>query len=181
MAAVTGVAASALAWNSEGIIDLTKTVKKAAATPSIGFAAVAALCSTLLVTPVFAASPAQAQPTPPRPAPAAVAPPAAAPIPQQPLSEWETFPTMLLEKIFRGPLRDTIIQRWRDPVDGTVCFLYLPISSPLTSPPSGQAYAQYGPNQIGSISCVHPTQVLQLWQGAAPPPVPAPVSPTKPR
>jgi hypothetical protein len=117
-----------------------------------------------------------------QPAPGARPPaPAAAPQASQPVSEWESFPTMLLEKIFRGPLRDTIIQRWRDPVDGTVCFLYLPISAPMTPPPAGQGYAQYGGNQIGSISCVHPTQVLQLWQGATPPPVPAPVSPTRPK
>ena len=87
---------------------------------------------------------------------------------------------MLLEKIYRGPLRDTIIQRWRDPIDGTVCFLYLPISAPLTPPPAGQAYVQYGPNQVGSISCTHPTQVLQLWQGGTtPPPVPGPTAPPK--
>jgi len=82
---------------------------------------------------------------------------------------------MLLEKIYRGPLRDTIIQRWRDPIDGSVCFLYIPISAPLLPPPA-EGYVQYGPNQIGSISCIHPTQVLQLWQGGPPPPVPAPAT-----
>jgi hypothetical protein len=89
---------------------------------------------------------------------------------------WGNFPVMLLEKVYRGPLRDTIIQRWRDPTDGSVCFLYIPISTPLLPQPA-EGYMQYGPNQIGSISCIHPTQVLQLWQGGGTaPPVPAPVS-----
>jgi hypothetical protein len=105
------------------------------------------------------ARPPAAQPT---------APPAADP-------EWDSFPVMLLEKIYRGPLRDTIIQRWRDPIDGSVCYVYMPISAPLLPPP-GAGYVQYGPNQIGSMSCIHPTQVLQLWQGGAPPPVPAPAT-----
>ena len=80
---------------------------------------------------------------------------------------------MLLEKVsIAGPLRDTIIQRWRDPIDGSVCFVYLPISAPLLPQPA-DGYVQYGPSQIGSISCIHPTQVLQLWQGEGAPPVPA--------
>jgi hypothetical protein len=103
----------------------------------------------------------------PQPPPAAQHP-AAAP-PQQPTpSEWDGLPTMLLEKIYKGPLRDTIIQRWRDPIDGSVCFIYLPISVPLL--PKQEGYVQYGAGQIGSVSCVHPTQVLQLWQ--APPAAP---------
>jgi hypothetical protein len=118
----------------------------------------------------------KAAPAPPARGPAAapVPEPAAEPA-QQAGPEWGNFPTMLLEKVYRGPLRDTIIQRWRDPIDGTVCFLYIPISTPLLPPPA-QGYVQYGPNQIGSVSCVHPTQVLQLWQGATPPPVPAPAT-----
>ncbi len=111
---------------------------------------------------------AQAQPNA-APAPAR---PATEP-PRQGQPEWGSFPLMLLEKVYRGPLRDTIIQRWRDPIDGSVCFLYIPISTPLLPPPA-EGYVQYGPNQIGSISCIHPTQVLQLWEGENPPPVPAP-------
>jgi hypothetical protein len=110
--------------------------------------------------------------------PASAQPPQAHPAPAAPKSdgEWGGFPTMLLEKIYRGPLRDTIIQRWRDPIDGSVCYVYLPISAPLL-PPQADGYVQYGPNQIGSISCIHPTQVLQLWQGGTmPPPVPAPAT-----
>lgn len=116
----------------------------------------------------------QAQPKA-APAPArAPARPAAAPA-QQAAPQWDSFPLMLLEKVYRGPLRDTIIQRWWDPIDGSVCFLYIPISTPLLPPPA-EGYVQYGPNQIGSISCIHPTQVLQLWQGANPPPVPGPAT-----
>ena len=114
-----------------------------------------------------------ALPGAPRAQPAAPGPVAAAP---QHNSDWENFPTMLLEKVYRGPLRDTIIQRWRDPIDGSVCFLYLPISAPL-APQSQSGYAQYGPNQIGSISCIHPNEVVQILQGTeAPPPAgkPAP-------
>jgi hypothetical protein len=108
-----------------------------------------------------------------RPA-AGPAPAAPAPAAPPPVQDWNSFPTMLLEKIYRGPLRDTIVQRWRDPIDGSVCFLYIPISTPMLPQPA-EGYMQYGPNQIGSISCVHPTQVLQLWQGSTtPPPVPAP-------
>ena len=112
--------------------------------------------------------------------PAASAPPApapAAPVAQQ-KNDWESFPTMLLEKVYRGPLRDTIVQRWRDPIDGTVCFLYLPISAPL-SPQSQSGYAQYGPNQIGSISCIHTTEVVQIWQGTGAPPVPGQAAPKR--
>ncbi len=86
---------------------------------------------------------------------------------------------MLLEKMYRGPLRDTVIQRWRDPIDGSVCYLYIPISAPLL-PPTAEGYMQYGANQIGGISCIHPTQVLQLWQGGSAPPVPALREPQEP-
>jgi hypothetical protein len=116
------------------------------------------------------ASPARAQAKAPESAPVP-APPTAAPIPV-PKQEWDNFPTMLLEKIYRGPLRDTIIQRWRDPIDGSVCYVYMPISAPLL-PPTAEGYVQYGASQIGSISCIHPTQVLQLWQGGGAPPVAA--------
>ena len=113
--------------------------------------------------PAHPEAPASSAPVP------AVAPPAAS-------AEWSSFPVMLLEKIYRGPLRDTIVQRWRDPIDGSVCFLYIPISTPMLPQPA-EGYMQYGANQIGSISCVHPTQVLQLWQGGnVAPPVPPPAS-----
>lgn len=63
------------------------------------------------------------------------------------------MPHMHLDRQFAGPLQDTVIQRWRDPVDGTVCYIYLPITAAHTAPtPSG--YVQYGANSIGSISCL---------------------------
>ena len=67
------------------------------------------------------------------------------------------LPPAQLERQFAGPLQDTIIQRWRDPVDGTVCYIYLPITA-QHSPPTGSGYVQYGANTIGSISCVAPAR-----------------------
>ena len=77
---------------------------------------------------------------------------------------------MLLEKIYRGPLKDTVIQRWRDPVDGSVCYVYLPISVPLI--PNPQGYVQYGAAGVGSISCVHTTEVIELMQNNTNTPAP---------
>jgi len=90
-----------------------------------------------LMLPAFAQ--AQQQPAPQPPAP-------------QPPSAWEQLPHMQLERQFAGPLQDTVIQRWRDPVDGTVCYIYLPITAPHT-PPTASGYVQYGASTIGSISC----------------------------
>ncbi len=59
---------------------------------------------------------------------------------------------MQLDRQFAGPLQDTIVQRWRDPADGTICYIYLPITAAHSAPmPSG--YVQYGANTIGTISC----------------------------
>jgi hypothetical protein len=73
--------------------------------------------------------------------------------PPQPSNTWAQMPRMQLERQFAGPLQDTIIQRWRDPVDGTVCYIYLPITA-QHSPPGQAGFVQYGANIIGSISCV---------------------------
>lgn len=70
---------------------------------------------------------------------------------------------MQLERQFAGPLQDTLIQRWRDPLDGTACYLYLPISA-AHSLPTQDGFVQYGSNVIGSISCFR----------IAAPPAPAP-------
>ena len=67
-------------------------------------------------------------------------------------AEWAKLPKMILERQFAGPLQDTVIQRLRDPVDGTICYLYLPISAPH-SPTTATGFVQYGPNTIGSINC----------------------------
>jgi hypothetical protein len=79
---------------------------------------------------------------------------------QQPMQQpqantWAQLPRMQLERQFAGPLQDTIVQRWRDPVDGTVCYIYLPITA-QHSPPGTAGFVQYGSNTIGSISCVAP-------------------------
>ena len=79
---------------------------------------------------------------------------------QQPT--WESLPRMTLERQYAGPLRDTVIQRWRDTEDGSVCYLYLPIWVQHT-PATESGYVTYGPNNIGSISCFPPTWV-QLGQ-----------------
>ncbi|KPF98104.1 hypothetical protein IP86_12540 [Rhodopseudomonas sp. AAP120] len=68
-------------------------------------------------------------------------------------TEWSKLPRMQLERQFAGPLQDTVVQRWRDPADGTICYLYLPISAPH-SPPTPSGYVQYGSATIGSISCM---------------------------
>jgi hypothetical protein len=87
-------------------------------------------------------SPAQAAP-PPQPSP-----------PQfQESGDWAKLPKMVLERQFAGPLQDTVIQRLRDTTDGATCYLYLPISAPHSST-TATGFVQYGPNTIGSISCM---------------------------
>lgn len=84
-------------------------------------------------------------------------PPATAPAPGpqqfQQSSEWSKLPRMQLERQFAGPLQDTVIQRMLDPVDGTICYLYLPISV-SHSATTATGFVQYGANNIGSINCV---------------------------
>jgi len=112
--------------------------------------AVIHLCSTLLPRAALAAlsavawsAAALAQQQPAQPAPQQF----------QQSADWSKLPKMILERQFSGPLQDTVIQRLRDPVDGTVCYLYLPISAPH-SPTTANGFVQYGPNTIGSINCV---------------------------
>jgi len=69
---------------------------------------------------------------------------------------WSQLPRLQLDRQFAGPLQDTIIQRWRDPVDGTVCYIYLPITAQHSAPGPG-GFVQYGANTIGSISCLGPS------------------------
>jgi hypothetical protein len=59
---------------------------------------------------------------------------------------------MQLQAQYMGPLRDTVIQRWRDPNDGTVCYIYLPVIVQHGVGPNN--LVQYGANSIGSISCI---------------------------
>ena len=85
---------------------------------------------------------------------AVVLSPLAAVAQQQPQEspQWAKLPHMELERQFAGPLQDTIVQRWRDPVDGTICYIYLPITA-AHSTPTASGFVQYGANTIGSISC----------------------------
>jgi hypothetical protein len=97
----------------------------------------------LLAALVLAASPSHAQQQPAQAQP-----------PQfQQSAEWARLPKMILERQFAGPLQDTVIQRLRDPVDGTICYVYLPISAPH-SPTTSTGFVQYGANTIGSINCL---------------------------
>jgi hypothetical protein len=76
---------------------------------------------------------------------------------------------MQLERPFAGPLQDAIIPRWRDPVDGSICYIYLPITAPH-SPPGQGGYVQYGAITIGSISCVVPLRPPSTNAAPATPP-----------
>ncbi|HEX4040160.1 MAG TPA: hypothetical protein VHY10_00540 [Xanthobacteraceae bacterium] len=75
--------------------------------------------------------------------------------PQQQGTQWAKLPRMQLERQFAGPLQDTVIQRWRDPVDGMICYIYLPITA-AHSAPTASGFVEYGANIIGSISCLEP-------------------------
>jgi hypothetical protein len=102
---------------------------------------------------------------------------------QQQPTEWAKLPRMQLERQFAGPLQDTIIQRWRDPVDGTICYIYLPIMA-VHSAPAASGYVQYGANTIGSISCITAAAARSSTPApkgsAAPVPSPGPPAPLPP-
>jgi len=62
---------------------------------------------------------------------------------------------MQLEAQYEGPLKDTVIQRWRDPANSMICYVYLPIVVAHLKP-TPMGLVQYGANGIGSISCARP-------------------------
>jgi hypothetical protein len=62
------------------------------------------------------------------------------------------FSHMQLQSQYAGPIAGTVIQRWRDPIDGTICYIYLPMIVHHKPAPSG--YVEYGSQSIGSISCM---------------------------
>jgi hypothetical protein len=64
-----------------------------------------------------------------------------------------SLPKMQFQAQYVGPLLHTLIQRWRDPDDGTVCYIYLPIEVHHTKPQES-GYVEYDANPIGSISCM---------------------------
>ena len=86
---------------------------------------------------------------------------------------------MQLERQFAGPLQDTIIQRWCDPVDGMICYIYLPITA-QHSPPGQAGFVQYGANIIGSISCVAPAAAAPASAAPQAPKKTAPPRPANP-
>lgn len=123
----------------------------------------------------------------PHPAPKqapAPQPPAPQPPPAQQQVQrsnlWGSLPKMIVERQFSGPLQDTLIQRLRDPVDGTICHLYLPISTPH-SPVAASGFFEYGGNTIGSISCMPgPVPRIPVPHAAARQKVAKPAAPTAP-
>lgn len=122
---------------------------------------------------------AQAQPAPAAQPPA----PPSAPARPVPPSPYERLNKMNIEGNYAGPLRDTLIQRLRDPVDGTICYLWLPISVPH-GPPQEDGLVRYGANPIGAISCFPsppaPVQANAQRPPAAPAPGPAAAAPPQP-
>ena len=62
---------------------------------------------------------------------------------------------MELQAQFAGPLKDTVVQRWRDTDTGAICYIYLPVIV-QHSPQMPNGLVQYGANGIGSISCLPP-------------------------
>jgi hypothetical protein len=91
----------------------------------------------------------QPQPPPPQPQQA----------PAQQPGEWAKLPRMRLERQFAGPLQDTIVQRWRDPVDGTVCYIYLPITA-AHSAPTQAGFVQYSSGR--SVASRPPLRSIRL-------------------
>jgi hypothetical protein len=104
-------------------------------------------------------------PTPAPEAAPAISERAAAPAP--PVKK-PVFRHMELQAQYAGPFTDTLIQRWRDPIDGRICYIYLPANvkhAPL--PPEG-GFFDYGANSIGSISCGAPGPQLKAAPAAPP-------------
>jgi hypothetical protein len=57
-----------------------------------------------------------------------------------------------LQAQYKGPLQDTIVQRWIDPDNGNVCYIYLPVIV-QHSKPLDNGLVHYDSNAIGTISC----------------------------
>jgi hypothetical protein len=95
---------------------------------------------------------------------------------QRPGVAWERLPRMQLEQMYGGPLQDTVIQRWRDPQTGTLCYLYLPFTVQHSATTATGA-VQYGANTIGSLSCF---ESASAPRAAAPQPGPPAAAAKKP-
>ena len=75
---------------------------------------------------------------------------------QKPVAEIKNIDQFFLDGQYSGPFKDTVVQRWVDRLTGNICYFYIPVVVPGV-PNSGNAPGQprvYGPNAIGSISCV---------------------------
>src|SRR5688572_12222849 len=118
MAAATSISVARV-WRSNS--DSARTIEvrwSCDLVPSLPIALLKVAVTALIVAALPSTAHAQQQP---------------AQVPQQQFqqsAEWAKLPKMILERQFAGPLQDTVIQRLRDPVDGTICYLYLPISAP---------------------------------------------------
>ena len=77
-----------------------------------------------------------------------------------PPSRWASAPHMQVEREFAGPIPDTIIHRWRDPDNGTLCYVYVPIVEQASASPNPRPVV-YGAAAIGSISCLPGTTPSQ--------------------
>ena len=86
---------------------------------------------------------------------------------------WEKMPRMQLQQEYAGPLKDTTVQRYRDPETNLICYIYLPFTA-AHSAPTATSYVQYGPNVIGSISCASPPAAAATTAAAKPAPAAAP-------
>lgn len=69
------------------------------------------------------------------------------------------LPTMELQAQYQGPFEDTIIQRWRDPIDGRICYVYIPAQVDRERR-DDSPFLDYGNNAIGSISCGTAIQII---------------------
>jgi hypothetical protein len=91
-----------------------------------------------------------------------------APQQQQPVT-WDRLPRMQLEQMYAGPLQDTVIQRWRDPQTGMVCYLYLPFTVEHSAR-TATGSVQYGANTIGSLSCLESSEAAKTAAAQPAPP-----------
>jgi hypothetical protein len=98
-------------------------------------------------------------------------PPASAAAPETPPPPpHAALPHMQVQAQYGGPLQDTLIQRLRDPIDGTICYLYLPIAVHHTQPGKDTGYVEYGANSVGSISCYLPLALVHTPPAQRPAP-----------
>ena len=62
---------------------------------------------------------------------------------------------MEAEQQFAGPVSNTVIYRWRDPTNGSLCYVYVPTEAQYASS-RASGFVKRAANTIGSISCIPP-------------------------